>query len=187
VAPAPRLMTVQEYFRTPETLQPTELIFGVLRVADSPLIPHQSAVGDLFRALDAHVRARALGHVLLSPLDVVLDERRALIVQPDLLFVSHERAGILQQHVMGAPDLVIEVLSPHPRIGKTNERIAWFAEYGVRECWLVHQDRRDVTVIEFVGRTIAEHRVFASRDVIHSSVLPEFAATLDDLLQSKFA
>ncbi len=56
MAPAPRLMTVDEYFKTPETVKPMELIFGVLRVADSPSPRHQSAVAHLFRALDAHVR-----------------------------------------------------------------------------------------------------------------------------------
>jgi hypothetical protein len=75
VAAAPRLMTVDDYFNTPETLKPMELAFGVLRVAESPSPRHQSAVGDFFLALDAHVRARQLGRMWLSPLDVVADRR----------------------------------------------------------------------------------------------------------------
>jgi Uma2 family endonuclease len=137
------------------------------------------AVAHLFRALDAHVASRRLGEVWLAPLDVILDERRALIVQPDLLFISNAREGIVKDRVRGAPDLVVEVLSPHPRIGRPEERVNWFRDYGVRECWLVHQDRRDVTVMNFeTGR----QWVHGACDPIRSDVLPEFSHTLDEML-----
>lgn len=185
MAPAPELMTVEEYFRTPETVTPMELVFGVLRVADAPTPRHQSAVLNLCLALDRHVRERALGKIWLSPLDVVLDERRALIVQPDLMFISNERDWIVQDRVRGAPDLVVEVLSPNPRIGRTDERIDWFAEFGVRECWLVHQDRRDVTVFDFAQGRVRSRAVFLRDAAIHSRVLPEFSATLDEVLRER--
>lgn len=185
MAPAPPLMTVDDYFQnTPETVKPMELVFGALRVAESPTPRHQSAVAQLFRALDAHVRARHLGEMWLAPLDVVLDERRALIVQPDLFFISNERAWIVTDRVRGAPDLVIEVLSPEPRIGRTDERIQWFAERGVRECWLVHQDQRRVAVIEFAGERVAARNVYRRREPIRSVVLPEFDLVLDDIVTS---
>jgi len=176
---APQLMTVDEYFNTPETVKPMELIFGALRGADSPTPRHQSAVADLFLSLNAHVRARRLGTVWLSPLDVVLDERKALIVQPDLMFVSNAREWIVGDRVRGAPDLVVEVLSPHPRIGRTDERVDWFREYGVCECWLVHQDRRDLTVIHCAANT---RQIYGARQPIQSQVLTDFSETLDDIL-----
>ena len=181
---APKLMTVEDYFTTPETLQPTELVFGILRVAESPTPRHQSAVFDLARALDAHVRARELGRIWVSPLDVVLDRKKALIVQPDLFFVSSEREWIVGERIAGPPDLVVEVLSPHPRIGRTQERVGWFAEYGVRECWLVHQDRRDVTVVRFGNGRVASERVFTRGEAVRSGVLPEFGQSLDEILSS---
>jgi Uma2 family endonuclease len=185
MAPAPPLMTVDEYFSdTPETVKPMELIFGALRVADSPLPPHQMAVADLFRALDAHVREREIGQVWLSPLDVVLDEEQALIVQPDLFFVSNERAWIVSDRVRGAPDLVVEVLSPNPRIGTTTERVGWFAQYGVRECWLLHQAQVSVDVMRFANRRIVSTAAFGRRERILSAVLPDFALTLDDVLKA---
>jgi Uma2 family endonuclease len=180
---APKLMTVDEYFRTLETLRPMELAFGVLRVAESPTPRHQAAVAELFLALNAHVEERNLGRVWLSPLDVVFDERRALVVQPDLFFVSREREWIIGDRIKGAPDLVIEVLSPHPRIGTTSERVGWFAEYGVRECWLLHQDNRTITVLEFKDRHARQERCFDRREPIQSGVLPGFTLTLDDILR----
>ena len=183
MAPAPTLMTVDDYFtKTPETVKPMELVYGLLRAADSPTPRHQQAVLQLALALNAHVEERKLGQVWLAPLDVVLDHDRALIVQPDLFFVSNQRASIITDRVRGAPDLVVEVLSPHPRIGQLNERVRWFAEYGVRECWLVHQDRRDVTVLEFVNGRIGERRIFARNDGIRSIVLPEFSQTWAGIL-----
>lgn len=182
MAAAPRLMSVDDYFKTPETVTPMELVFGALRVADSPLPRHQAAVAQLFRALDAHVRARDLGEMWLAPLDVVLDDRKALIVQPDLFFISNERAWIVTDRVRGAPDLVIEVLSPEPRIGSTEERVQWFAEYGVRECWLVHQDQRTIAVIQFAGQRIAGRRLFARHEPITSAVFPAFDSVVDDIL-----
>jgi Uma2 family endonuclease len=178
---APKLMRSDDYFRTPETLTPTELIFGAMRVADSPLPRHQMAVAQLFRVLDAHVRERDLGQMWLAPLDVILDEANALIVQPDLFFVSTNRAYVVGDRVRGAPDLVIEVLSPNPRIGETEERVQWFAEYRVRECWLVHQDQRSIEVVQFADRRVRARTVYGRRDPIASVVLPELHARPDDI------
>lgn len=179
---APTTMTVEEYFRTPESVLPAELRYGVLHVADAPTPRHQAAVAGLFRAIDSYARARGVGEAWLAPLDVVLDRHRALVVQPDLMFISEARASIVQDRIYGAPDLVVEVLSPSPRIGKTDERITWFAEYGVRECWLLHQDRREVAVLRFDDRRTADRRVFGWREAIVSSVLPEFSDSLEDML-----
>lgn len=182
MTPAPPLMTVDEYFRTPETVTPAELVFGVVRVAESPSPRHQSAVADLFLALERHVRERRLGRVWLSPLDVVLDEQRALVLQPDLMVITTAREWIVQDRVRGVPDLIVEVLSPNPRIGRTEERVAWFAEYGARECWLVHQDQRDITVVRCRDRRVARRRVHALHDPIQSGVLPDFSLTLAEIL-----
>ena len=179
---APKLMTVDDYFSTPETVTPMELVHGVMRVADAPTPRHQSAVLHLCLALDRHVRPRQLGRVWIAPLDVVLSAGDALIVQPDLCFISNEREWIVADRVRGAPDLVIEVLSPNPRIGSTAERVGWFAEYGVRECWLIHQDERQVTVMSFDNRRIGERCSYSEREPIRSKVLPEFRVSLKDTL-----
>jgi Uma2 family endonuclease len=183
MTPAPSLMTVDDYFtKTPETVTPMELAYGVLRVAESPTPRHQSAVLQLLLALDRHVRERQLGRMWVAPLDVVLDEPRALIVQPDLFFISNDRSFIVGDRVRGAPDLVIEVLSPDPRIGQTDERVRWFMTNRVRECWLIHQDQRSVSVIQFADGQIASRTAFTRLARIESAVLPDFALSLDDIL-----
>lgn len=174
-------MTTAEYLATPESVLPRELAFGVLRVADSPVVPHQRVVRDLTIALTAFTRAHRLGEVLPAPMDVILDRDAGLVVQPDILFVSAERAEIVSDRVHGAPDLVVEVLSPYPRIGRVHEKIEWFARYGVRECWLVELPLRQIAVLSFAGNRIAGRTVSVGTEPVESGVLDGLRYTPADL------
>ncbi|HEY5619159.1 MAG TPA: Uma2 family endonuclease [Vicinamibacterales bacterium] len=183
MAPAP-LLTTDEYLRTPETLQPTEVIYGALRVAGAPTVRHQQALCAFLVALALHVRERRLGIVLVSPLDIIFDYERALILQPDLVFISNGRRTILrQERVIGAPDMVLEVLSPHPRIGNLQERIDWFVQYGVREIWLLHQLREQFEMLIVQDGRVARRDVSDYLTPIRSDVLPEFTMTVGDILR----
>jgi Uma2 family endonuclease len=165
-------MTTAEYLQTGETTLPRELAYGVLRVAESPIANHQRVVRELVLALAPFVRDQHLGEVLPAPMDVILDFDAALVVQPDVLFVSEQRRNIISDRLYGAPDLVIEVLSPHPRIGRTEERVGWFARYGVRECWLADLATRQIRVLTLNAGGIENQTVSSGSDAVHSSVLP---------------
>ena len=178
-----RAVTSIEYFDTPESLLPTELAFGTLCVHDAPSSSHQSAVGSFYVALREHVRANDLGKVWVAPLDVVLDEARALIVQPDLLYVSRSRADIARKRIHGAPDLVVEILSPRPRVGDFDRRLEWFAAYGVQECWAYHQTAQELEVIAFAGGQVDSRTVLELDDPIVSTCLPVFSLTLRQILE----
>jgi Uma2 family endonuclease len=167
-------MTLHEYFETPESMQPQELAHGDFRMRESPTPTHQAAVGALFLALHEHVIRLALGRVWLAPLDVVLDANGPLVVQPDLFVILHGGAAAVRRKVFGPPDLVIEVLSPKPRIGDTDERVAWFRDHGVRECWLVHQLLRTVEVLQFADGQETSRVTFTEAEPITSGVLPHF-------------
>jgi Uma2 family endonuclease len=179
---APRLMTIQEYFRTPETLTPQELIFGVLRVADSPIPRHQQIIFQLSRRMGDHVDRHEMGTVWISPLDVILDYERHLVVQPDLFYISAERMPFVPDRIRLAPDLVVEVLSPKPRIGELDERLGWFATYGVTECWLIHQLQQRTEVLQFAEGTIASRESYGWEEPVRSTVLPEFRPVFYDVL-----
>lgn len=166
------VLTTAEYLRTAESLRVQELRYGTLYVADSPSPKHQQLLFDLAVLLKVFVAQNRLGTIWIAPLDVILDAPRALIVQPDLFFISQRRQHIVTDHVWGAPDMVLEVLSPHPRIGELDQRIRWFAEYGVRECWLVHQLSKEVEVLQLSGAKA--RRTFRGLQPIESTVLPGF-------------
>jgi Uma2 family endonuclease len=182
MTPAP-LLTTSDYFETPETARPTELIYGALRVAEAPTVWHQQAVAAFHLALAPHVRARRLGRILLSPIDVVFDWDRGLILQPDLALFSSARWRTYRGKVVVPPDLALEVLSPQPRIGKLEERLGWFAEYGVREIWLLHQTRERFEILRTEGGRIVARDDLDYGDPIRSSVLPQFTRPVLEILQ----
>jgi Uma2 family endonuclease len=181
MTPAP-VLTTQEYFKTPESTLPQELAYGVWRVADAPTPRHQSAVFAFGLALNRFVRSRGLGRIYLAPVDVVLDPVRHLVVQPDVLFVERTRLAIVQERIWGAPDLVLEVLSPRPRVGSLDERLEWFAQYGVRECWLLHQDERTLEVLQLSDGRDDRRRSFRDHEPVRSAVLPGWDATLSSVM-----
>jgi Uma2 family endonuclease len=84
--------------------------------------------------------------VLDAPVDVILD--RATVVQPDLLFVSRERLGIITERaVEGTPDLAVEILSEHGAARDLGYKHQLYARHGVQHYWVVDPD----------GKSLAEH------------------------------
>ena len=173
--PGGTVLTTSEYLQTAESMRVNELIYGTLHVAESPTVRHQNLVLELAVLMRVFAGQHKLGTVCIAPLDVILDPARALILQPDLLFVSNNRRDILTDRVWGAPDLVVEVMSPHPRIGQLEDRLRYFGHYGVRECWLIHQLTREIEVLDFERFGADSRQTFRGMDRIRSRVLEEFA------------
>lgn len=169
------ILTTAEYLQTAETLRVQELVFGTMRVEESPSPRHQDLLLEIAVLLRVFVSQHRLGSVWIAPLDVILDASRALVVQPDLFYISNKRQDIITDRIWGAPDMVLEVMSPHPRIGDLQERVQWFCEYGVRECWLVHQLTREVEVLQLERNGVASRRTFRGLEHIESDVLSFFA------------
>lgn len=173
--PADKLSVV-EYFELPETTRPMELVYGVVREPPMPAFGHQLISARLTALLYDHVDRFGLGQVT-SPVDVVLDAHAALVVQPDIVFISHDRRPIVGERVWGAPDLVVEILSPRTARRDRTIKLAWYRQYGVRECWLVDPKRETIEVVDLQAATPA--RQFAGADPIRSYVLPRWAASAD--------
>ena len=129
-----------------------ELVWGVVREPPAPRYGHQTVVTSLSAILHQHVHERRLGVVCVSPIDVVLDAQRALVVQPDLVFVSAARREIVRDQIWGAPDLVVEVASPSSARRDRTVKLGWYRSYGVRECWLVDPVGQSVTVVPLDGQ-----------------------------------
>ena len=174
-------LTVDEYLRMPESLRPMELVYGIVREPPAPRYQHQSAVTHLAALLDQHVRARSLGQVCVSPVDVVLDKEAALVVQPDIVFVGNAHLDRIKDRVWGAPDLVVEVLSKRSALRDRTTKLGWYLHYGVTECWLVDVGHRSIEVVELRLQP-PRHSRYSGDTPLRSSVLPAWNATPAEML-----
>jgi Uma2 family endonuclease len=148
-SPSPKL-TYQDLLRLPEDLLRHELIDGEHYVSPAPNLKHQSIVVNLVVLLSNFVRAHRLGKVLVAPFDVLFSEHD--VVEPDVLYVSAGRADRLRErYVAGAPDLVVEVLSPSSRgLDKIKKRRLYEAQ-GVPEYWIVDPVAETIEVYRAVA------------------------------------
>ncbi len=180
--PKPKLkFTVKDYMSTPEGTR-YQLLDGEMILAPSPTDKHQRLLGNLYRALHAFVYAGNLGQVRLAPLDVVLSDYD--VAQPDLMFVSNERAGIVTEaNVQGAPDLVVEILSPSTSGYDKGYKRALYARHEVREYWLVDPDAETVEVLVLGEESLSPHQVFEAGQTLGSPLLAGLSLELEDLFR----
>jgi Uma2 family endonuclease len=152
-----------------------ELIEGELFVSAAPNLLHQYVSKNMTLALGQYVRSKELGVVFAAPTEVRLAADTA--VQPDFIFVSRERMHILKAaNIEGAPDLVIEILSPSNRRVDLIRKKAVYERLGVLEYWIVDPDTRSVAIFALVdGRYVP---VPIEADVARSRVVPGFAIAL---------
>jgi len=164
-----------------------EIIDGELFVTRSPHHKHQQVAGRIFASLDRWAIDSGLGEASIMPGLIFSDSDN---VAPDVVWISHERLAQIQDeagHFQGAPELVVEVLSP----GKANEdrdrlaKLKLYSVQGVQEYWLV--DRLSQRV-EIYRRDQAQLTLVATllvNDVITSPLLPGFACEVARLFPSR--
>jgi len=155
-----------------------ELIYGRFYVSPSPLLIHQAVLLSLAETL-RRIARRAGAWVFVAPLDVHFAKHS--VVQPDVIYVSPARKGILQSWIEGAPDLLIEVLSPGTARNDRGEKLRLYAEFDVREYWIVDPIERQ---IEFLRNEDGQFVVALSQGAEYrSTVLPEIRLNLLDFWQ----
>ena len=131
-----------------------ELIHGRFYLSPSPVRLHQFLVTQLWQILQAVAGERG-GQALVAPMDVHLADHT--VAQPDVLYVSPERQEILQDWIEGAPDLVVEVLSPSTARMDRLLKLNRYAQGGVREYWLVDPALRTIEFLVHNGERFAVH------------------------------
>ena len=143
---AERNLTYADYAKLPEGA-PYQLIGGQLVHEPSPTVKHQSISGNLYDLVRSFVLPRKLGIVLYSPIDVYLEEHETY--QPDIVFISNERRAIVaEKRIEGAPDLVVEIISPSTSRYDLGEKRAMYERHGVHEYWIVDPNKESISVLE---------------------------------------
>jgi Uma2 family endonuclease len=164
-------LTYGDYVELPNDGKRYEIIDGKLCVNLSPARKHQIATGNLYAWLWNYTRREHVGSVYVAPFDVVLSDSD--IVQPDVVFITNaHRERVTERGVVGAPDLVIEVLSPASRKSDEGLKRKRYDLYGVHEYWIVDPDAETVTI--YRRNADALERV-ETPEPITSPLLPGFA------------
>ncbi|HEY7035719.1 MAG TPA: Uma2 family endonuclease [Thermomicrobiales bacterium] len=173
-APLDRPLTYDDLVALPDDGKRYELIGGEVFELPSPSFFHQFGSLMLVRLLSDWVLGRQLGVIAYAPLDVRFDPRNT--VQPDIIFLSRERLHLLRRGayklIDGAPDLLIEILSPFNRGHDFIKKAALYATFGVRGYWIVDPEAETITVQ--VLRDGLYVPLASDDGIVRSEVLPGF-------------
>lgn len=177
-------LTYDDFVQFPDDGQRHELIGGEHFVTPSPNVRHQRISLRLVQLLANWLDAHPLGQVFYAPLDVLLSGTD--VVEPDILYVSNERAPALLQsrHVTGAPDLVIEVASPGTRQRDETLKRRLYERAGVIEYWIVDPEIDVVRVYRREGDRFGRATELSREegDVLTTPLLPGMEVQLTRVL-----
>ncbi|MCY4091831.1 MAG: Uma2 family endonuclease [Caldilineaceae bacterium] len=175
-------LTYADYLAAPEDKR-YELLDGELLMLPAPDELHQRTQAELGYNVMAFVKTRGLGRVYFSPTDVILSD--VDVVQPDLLFVSNDRLDILTAAgVQGAPDLVVEILSPGTAERDKGYKRALYAQHGINEYWLMETEAGTITVLLLEETGYEVVGTFGEGDILTSATLKEFSLELKEVFGS---
>lgn len=160
-----------------------ELIDGYLILVASPSERHQWTATRLYRMM-LLAEDLGLGWVYFAPFDVVLTDSD--VVQPDLMFISKEREDIITAaNVQGAPDLVVEILSPSTsRLDRTRKR-ELYERHGVKEMWLVEPEERKIWALLLQDGKLNVVGEYGEGQSFTSDTLGGLTIELDDVFQAR--
>ena len=179
LAPTKEKKTYADYAALDEGA-PYQLIDGELVMSPAPTVYHQMVVWELGTTLRLFVQEHDLGLVIGAPVDVYFSETETY--QPDLVFISKERLNIVtEQNVMGAPDLVVEVLSPATGYYDLTKKRRVYEASGVKEYWIVDPTEKTVEVLANVENTFEAIEKAPQQASAESRLLDGFAVELAKL------
>ncbi len=173
-------LTFEQFRELPADGKRYELLFGRVHATPTPATRHQFTLQNLSQNLGPYVYKNRLGEVCQAPLDVRLGEETVL--QPDFIFVSNARAGIIQENwIAGSPDLAVEVLSPSTAGHDRATKLPIYAEARVPEVWFIDPKARTVEVLTLQGAKYLVEATYAGHHVLISNLFPGWQLSLDDL------
>ena len=173
-------MTVDEYLALDELEGVWELVDGVLTKMAKPSLEHQHLIDLLYWLIRSYLVA-----VTPRPGIAIIDASVALsqfrVPAPDLVYVRAERRHLLQGPiVVGAPDLVVEVLSQDRAKDQIRNR-QWYSEAGIPEYWIMDPVHDTLTILELAGNHYIERAVLGRNDTLTTPTIPGLSISLTEL------
>ena len=180
----PLVKSTYEDYRTAPPDTRHELLDGDLLMVPAPNLKHQRVQRRLGQRLSQFIDERELGEFFFAPCDVVLSDTD--VVQPDLLFVSRERQHLLSggENVRGAPDLVVEILSPATADRDRGYKRALYGNHGVAEYWLIDPTAETIAIHRQRAGTLALMHTLGRDETLRSPLFGGLELRLDDVFSS---
>jgi len=164
--------TYAKYAAIPDDGKRYEVVDGVLYMTPSPNRSHQGTALLFSIHLGTHVQFAGLGRVLPAPFDVELAP--GVTMQPDVIVVLNANLSIItQSHIVGAPDLVVEIASPGTAGYDRRTKQDAYARAGVAEYWIADPAARTIEVLRLESGAYVPTGVFARESNLPAGVLPE--------------
>jgi Uma2 family endonuclease len=178
-------LTYDDLVELPKDRLRHELIDGEHYVTPAPSLRHQAIVLNIGSMLLAHVRAHGLGRVFVAPLDVLFSKMD--VVEPDVLFVSRAREAkvLKKKHLVGAPDLVVEVGSKWTRRRDETIKQKLYERFAVPEYWIVDPASNRVRLFRLRDSQYVRARELSleSGDTPTTPLLPGLEMPLADIFE----
>jgi Uma2 family endonuclease len=176
-----RPLTVHDYMQLPENPgKKSELIEGDLFMSPSPSRFHQEILGRLHGQIWTYLQVSPLGKIYAAPFDVTLTDLS--VFQPDLCYYSKSRYSSLTDHgADGAPDLVVEILSPGSVKHDLGVKKEIYARTGVEEFWSVDPVKRTITVFQLSENSTTPRATLMESKTLTTPLLPGLKIKVRDV------
>jgi Uma2 family endonuclease len=181
---ASSLMTADELLQMPhDGTKRYRLIAGELRTMSPAGSQHGFVANNLNHFLNAFVRPRRLGAIFAAETGFLVQRDPDTVLAPDVSFVQRDRIpadGPPRGFFPAAPDLAVEVISPHDRQSEVDEKVELWMASGLPLLWLVNPRRREVTVY----RSLTDVKLLTEKDTLDGSdVLPGFTCSVAGIFE----
>jgi len=174
------LVTAEELLRMPDDGFRYELVEGGIKQMTPAGGGHGASGMNLGIDLGHFVRKNRLGQMFLAETGFKIQENPDTVIAPDISFISRARIleeGIPNGFIPGAPDLVVEVVSPNDRVYEVDEKADKWLDAGVQLVWIVNPKRRTIEV-----RTASESTLLGVNDELSGEdVVPGFTCRVADI------
>ncbi len=165
-----------------------ELIKGkIFRQAAAPRVIHQKIFGIVFYSLFHYLKGKKC-EVFAAPFDVRLPVRSKkhedidTVVQPDICVIC-DPEKLDELGCMGAPDLIVEILSPGNNSKELKNKYEVYEESGVREYWVIHPNESTLLIYSLVAGKFSPSRLYTIGDFVHSEVIKGFSLDLEEVFR----
>lgn len=166
-----------------------ELIKGrVFKMAAAPKRIHQKVSGFVFTGIYNHLRGKKC-EVYEAPFDVRLpvyskkNEDIYTVVQPDICVIC-DPAKLDDAGCLGAPDLIVEILSPGNNKKELQNKYEVYEESGVQEYWIIQPEAQNLLVYTLVEGKYQASKLFTSGDIITTPIMPGFELDLEEVFDA---